>query len=97
MIQLSANDIAKIKFFFTQKPVKKAYLFGSFARKDATKTSDIDLLVEFESGMNLFKLIAIKQELEQILDKTVDLVSSNGLNSRISKYINYDKQLIYEK
>lgn len=41
-------------------------LFGSAVRGEATDSSDIDLLVDFEEGRSLFDLISLKQELEEI-------------------------------
>ncbi len=43
--------------------VKKAALFGSFARREATDESDIDLLVEFQGRKSLFDLVDLKLEL----------------------------------
>jgi uncharacterized protein len=97
MNQLTNSDLKMLYDYFKNKPVKKAFVFGSYARNEATSTSDLDLLVEFESGMNLFTLISLKQELEKLMNKSVDLISLNGLNKRISKYIDEDKKLIYEK
>ena len=45
---LEQNTITQIQNFFHDKPVKKAYLFGSFARNEADEQSDIDILVELD-------------------------------------------------
>lgn len=60
-------------------------VFGSVARGDATEDSDLDLLVEFEPGRNLFDLVGLKQEIEEALgDRTkVDVVTENGLPPRV--------------
>lgn len=60
--------------------VKKIYLFGSGVRQEDTNDSDIDFLVEFEEGCTLFDLIRLKEELEELLNKPVDVVTENAVN-----------------
>ena len=60
--------------------VKKAALFGSIVRSEATDDSDIDLLVEFEPGRSLFDLAGLKLELERLLGKNVDIVTYRSLH-----------------
>ncbi len=79
------------------QPVVRAYLFGSQARGEATPESDVDVLVELEKGVDLFQFIRIKLDLEDLLKKSVDLVSTGGLSPYIKPYIDADKILIYEK
>ena len=43
---LTKKDINTIKDYFKDKPVLKAFLFGSYVRQEASDTSDIDILVE---------------------------------------------------
>ena len=47
--------------------VKRAALFGSVVRGEATKESDVDLLVEFEEGKSLLDLAGLKIEIEKLL------------------------------
>lgn len=86
-----------IQQFFSTQPVLKAYFFGSYSRKRAQINSDVDILVELEDDVDLFQFISIKLELEKLLKKQVDLVSTNGISPRIKPYIDKDKVLIYEK
>lgn len=58
-------------------------VFGSVARDQATAASDVDLLVRMEQGRTLLDLSRLKQELEQFLGCSVDLVSENGLGPRM--------------
>lgn len=58
---------------------REVALFGSVARGDASPESDIDLLVTFEQGASLFDLVRIERELEALLGRPVDVVSSAAL------------------
>lgn len=59
---------------------QKVKIFGSVPRGEATPTSDLDLLVKFEPGYSLFDLIALKQDLEDLLDCEVDVVTEAALS-----------------
>jgi len=83
--------------FFSRQPVSKAYLFGSYSREEATPESDIDILVDLERSVTLFQMISMQIELEKLLSRKVDLISSNGISPRLRPYIDHDKILIYEK
>jgi len=83
--------------FLSSQPVRKAFLFGSYSRQDENSDSDIDILVDLEKSVDLFQFISIKLNLEKLLNKKVDLISSNGLSPRIQPYIDNEKILIYEK
>jgi len=83
--------------FFKNQPVRRAYLFGSFARGENNSESDLDILVELEPGTGLFKFISIQNQLQIALKMQIDLVSANGLSPKIKPYIDSEKILIYEK
>jgi uncharacterized protein len=59
---------------------KNTRLFGSFARRAATETSDVDILVELEAGRTLLDLVAIKQDLEDLLGRPVHVVTTSSLS-----------------
>ncbi len=77
--------------------VVKASVFGSFARGEEKKRSDIDLLVELKKGKSLLDLAHIKGELEDVLKRRVDLLTYGGINPRLEKYIYKDEIKIYAK
>jgi predicted nucleotidyltransferase len=54
-------------------------IFGSLARGDAGPGSDVDILVKFERGRSLLDLIAIQQDLTELLGCNVDVVSEGAL------------------
>ncbi len=64
------------------KPTK-IYLFGSAARGEATESSDLDILIELEAGRSLLDLIAMQQDLEDLLGIKVDIVTEAGLSPYI--------------
>ena len=67
-------------------------IFGSYARNQQTEESDLDLLVEFNRPIGI-AFIDLADELEQILNVRVDLVSKKGLKDRYLKSI--EKELEY--
>ena len=60
--------------------VKKAALFGSVVRGEATEDSDIDLLVEFEGRKSLLDLAGLKLELQELLRRRVDVLTYKSLH-----------------
>ncbi len=96
---LSQQNLQKIQAYFSQKPVLKAYVFGSFARNEENHNSDIDLLVDldYKNGADYFLFFDMKEQLAELLDAKVDLVSSNGLSKFIKPIIEAEKKLIYSK
>ena len=76
----------------------EAILFGSYARGEETPISDVDILVQFdEGGISLLKHAAMICELEEILNRPVDIVQEKMLRPRVRESINQDKKLIYER
>ena len=68
--------------------VREIGVFGSFARGEQTVGSDIDLLVEFEKGHNdLFNYIRLKEYLEVLLGRKVDLVNKKAVKPRLKERI----------
>jgi uncharacterized protein len=55
-------------------------VFGSVARGTASETSDLDLLVAMEPGRSLLDLVALNQDLEDVLGRPVDVVTEGGLS-----------------
>ena len=57
-------------------------VFGSVARGTATPTSDVDLLVDFQSGRTLVDHVRLWRDLEALLGTGVDVISAGGLTER---------------
>lgn len=76
--------------------VKRVYLFGSYARGEATPGSDVDLRVEAGKIEDLFELSGFMADLETALDKSVDIVSSDtNLSEAFRKNLNEEGILLY--
>ncbi len=97
-MELSTNDKKLLRRFFARRPIRKAYVFGSYARKKAVRKSDIDILVELDHSQPIgMKFFGYQVELEKLLKKKVDLVSSEGLSLHVRPFVDKDKVLIYEQ
>ena len=88
-----------IQNYFTTQPVVKAWIFGSFARGEADDHSDIDILVSFDKDakVSLFQYAHIICQLEELLQRKVDLVEEGTLLPFAQQTANHDKILIYER
>lgn len=58
---------------------REIQLFGSHVRGEQTEGSDIDVLVEFEEGADLFDLVGLGTFLEEQLQRRVDVISKQAL------------------
>lgn len=97
-MKLTINEMAVIRDYLQDKPVVRAYVFGSYARGEANAFSDLDLLVELDYSLPIgLQFVGMKYDLEDQLQKPVDLVSINAVSSRIRPFIDQDKQLVYER
>ncbi len=62
-------------------------IFGSYVRGDQTSQSDIDVLVEFDHGADLFDFVGLSQFLEERLSCKVDVVPLSSLREEIKAYV----------
>lgn len=68
--------------------ITKLGIFGSFARDSQTKSSDVDLLVEFEKNKKSYKnLINSADFMENILGRNIDIVTQQSLSPHIGPHI----------
>ncbi len=67
--------------------VKTLGIFGSYAKGKAGESSDLDILVEFEEPIGLFKFLELEEYLSKLTGLKVDLVSKKALKPNIGKYI----------
>jgi len=72
---------SKIKNILKKNKVVRAGIFGSYARGEEKKKSDVDILVEInDPNMSLLGFIGLEMELELALRKNVDLVEYSSLH-----------------
>jgi predicted nucleotidyltransferase len=88
MISLQQENIIKA---VTQK-LKPTLLgiFGSYARGEENEKSDLDILIDFDTKVNLLELIGIEQEISELLGIKVDLITLRSLNATLKPYIESD-------
>ena len=75
--------------------VGRIYLFGSYARGDATASSDIDLRVDKGRLKGLFALGALYADLEDSLGKQLDILTTGSLDQKFLQRIAKEEVLIY--
>lgn len=79
---------------FKKYGVRRARVFGSFARGEARPGSDIDLLIEYERSPG-FKYFSMREELKRRLGREVDLVTNESMNEFLRPYIMPDIRPLY--
>jgi hypothetical protein len=89
---MNANDLlARLRELTpvatTSFKAKEIGLFGSFVRGDQGGDSDVDLLVEFQEGADLFDLIGLALYLEEELQRKVDVVSKRALREELREAV----------
>ena len=97
-MNIEKRKIDDLKLYFETKPVLKAYIFGSVAKNSDNKNSDIDILIDLDYSKKIGLLfIQMKLDLEKMLGKKVDLVSSGGISPFMKEHIDREKQLVYAR
>jgi len=92
---LSSRQIQTIIEVLKPYNPKKISVFGSVAREQENSDSDIDILYLFNEPISLFQKASIKENLEQRLNKGVDLVSEKHLTTDFKNAIQPDLKIIY--
>jgi len=94
---MDSKMIETIREYFKTQPVLKAWLFGSYARGEETKDSDVDILVDLDYSKPVgLEFIQMQLDLQALLKKPIDLVSSRGMSKYIKPYVDSEKFLLYE-
>lgn len=92
-IKYNLNEI------FKNTEVKSAILFGSYAKKNATNISDIDLVIDSENKIMGFKLFSLISKIEDVFNKEVDAFEKSEIieNSDIYNEIKKTGVIVYER
>lgn len=99
-MKISERNIERIKQLCKEYRVKNFSVFGSVLSDNFTSDSDIDFVVDFEENdpikyTDLY--FQLKEDLEQILKRQVDLIEERGIkNSFFRKELNESKVVLYE-
>ena len=91
--------IPKIQQYLATQPVERAWLFGSFSRGEEREDSDVDILVSIDRSVHvgLIKLSGMLLDIQDRLNRKVDLVTEKGLMDFARASVERDKVLIYER
>ncbi|MEK6760564.1 MAG: nucleotidyltransferase family protein [Nanoarchaeota archaeon] len=77
----------KILPLLKKNKVSRAGIFGSYARGEAKKKSDVDILIEISGEKSLFDLIRLEMELKKVLGKKIDLLTYGSIHPLLKKII----------
>ena len=96
---MNTRVINKLKSVLPNYPIEKVWLFGSYARGEENRKSDVDLLVRFlpDADVSGFDYIGYINDFENLLHRKVDLVEEGTLYDFVAPYVEQDKKLIYER
>ena len=93
--KMSINDVNYIvKPLADKYKISEVYLFGSYARGDATDESDLDFLVYGGDGFRLTMVFAFAEELRKALNKEVDVFEIHEVNQNSDFYNNIMKDRV---
>ncbi len=85
----------KIEPIMRKYDVKSAGIFGSYARGEANKDSDLDVLINYNEPLSLLELVGLEQELSAALGIKVDVVTERFLHPYIAPSVKRDLKLVY--
>jgi predicted nucleotidyltransferase len=94
MKKSNEDIIEKILPVLRRYGVIRASIFGSFARGDAKRGSDLDLLVEFKGEKSLLDLAGLKINLEETLKMDVDVLTYRSLHPLLKERILNEQEVI---
>ncbi len=96
---MTTRLITKLSNYFANQPIERAWIFGSYARTEENRKSDIDILVSFsnDTKITLFKYSHIINDLQLLTRRKVDLVEEGQLKTFAKESAEHDKILIYER
>ena len=95
---MTTQDIStKVIPILKSQGVLKAALFGSVVTGEAKKSSDVDILVKFDSRKSLLDLVRLQFILEDKLGRKVDLLTYDSIHPLLKDIILNEQRVIYEK
>jgi uncharacterized protein len=85
----------QLQNYFADKPVKKVFVFGSFARNEDKDSSDIDIIISPSHPIGLFTLGNYIADLEDITKKKIDIATQNSITPEFFSLIKNDIKEVY--
>ena len=94
MLKGLENIIEIIVQVLKRHDVIKAAIFGSYARGEQTPDSDLDLLIEFSGRKTLLDLVGLQLELEELLERKVDVLTYKSIHPLLKEQILGEQRII---
>lgn len=80
--------------------ISELYVFGSYARGEASPDSDVDMLIKCPVPLSLFRLEGIRQDLEAAVEKAVDVITVDSLRTQVKgrgEYLDRERELFCKR
>lgn len=78
---------AEILDLATLHGARNVRVFGSLARGEGNEDSDLDLLVTLGEGRSLLDIVGLKQDLEDLIHRSVDVITERALSPYIREHV----------
>ncbi|MEO5886985.1 MAG: nucleotidyltransferase family protein [Anaerolineales bacterium] len=88
-------DLSRMIDICRQNDVSMIGVFGSMARGEAKKKSDIDLIVRFAKRKSLLAMVRLERELSEALSRKVDLLTEASISPYIRARVLKEMQVVY--
>jgi hypothetical protein len=88
-------DLARMIDICRQNDVSMIGVFGSMARGESKKKSDIDLIVRFSKRKSLLGMVRLERELTEALGRKVDLLTEQAISPYMRERVLSEMQVVY--
>ncbi len=96
MIAVYPFDLNRMIEICRRNDVSMVGIFGSMARGEAKKKSDIDLIVRFSTRKSLLDIVRLERELSESLGWKVDLLTEAAISPYLREKIMKELRVVYE-
>jgi predicted nucleotidyltransferase len=95
MVAIYSFSVTKLIDVCRQNDVSMVGVFGSMARGEANKKSDIDLIVRFSKRKSLLAMVRLERELTEALGRKVDLLTEAAISPYMRERVLKEMQVLY--
>ena len=88
-------DLSRMIDICRQNDVSMIGIFGSMARAESKKQSDIDLIVRFGKRKSLLGMVRLERELTEALGRKVDLLTEGAISPYMRERVLNEMQVVY--